>query len=92
MIKEFTDNVQRLFDDIVTDRVKAGSHHTTELLSVLRCKATQPIKITEDASHAYVIYYNVSVTLSDHLSEMNIAYNSDYQMTFDNIVLEVCLR
>lgn len=32
-----------------------------------------------------LVYYNVSVILPDNLSEMNIAYNSEYQMTFNEI-------
>ena len=85
MIKEFTDNVQRLFNDIVTDKTKAHSHTAEELLAVLRCKVTQPIKIMEEASRVIVIYYNVSIILPKNLSEMNIAYNSEYQMIFDKI-------
>ena len=85
MIKEFSDNVQRLFNDIVTDKTKEHSHTATELLAVLRCKVTQPIKIMEEASRVCVVYYNVSVILPDNLSEMNIVYNSEYQMTFNKI-------
>ena len=85
MIKEFTDNVQRLFNDIVTDKTKAHSHTAEELLAVLRCKVTQPIKVMEEASRVIVIYYNVSIILTKNLSEMNIAYNSEYQMIFDKI-------
>ncbi len=85
MIKEFTDNVQRLFNDIVTDKTKAHSHTAEELLAVLRCKVTQPIKVMEEVSRVFVIYYNVSIILPKNLSEMNIAYNSEYQMIFDKI-------
>lgn len=85
MIKEFSDNVQRLFNDIVTDKTKAHSHTAEELLAVLRCKVTQPIKIIKEASRVCVIYYNVSIILQDNLTEMNIAYNSEYQMIFNKI-------
>ena len=85
MIKEFFDNVQRLFNDIVTDKTNAHTHTAEKLLAVLRCKVTQPIKIMEEASCVCVVYYNVSVILPDNLSEMNIAYNSEYQMTFNEI-------
>ena len=61
------------------------THTAEKLLAVLRCKVTQPIKIMEEASCVYLIYYNVSVILPDNLSEMNIAYNSEYQMTFNKI-------
>ena len=85
MIKEFSDNVQRLFKDIVTDKTIEYTHTAEELLAVLRCKVVQPIKIMEEASRVCVIYYNVSVILADNLSEMNIAYNSEYQKTFNKI-------
>lgn len=85
MIKEFSDNVQRLFNDIVTEKTKAHSHTADELLAVLRCKVTQPIKIMKEASRVCVIYYNVSVILPDNLSEMSMVYNSEYQMKFDKI-------
>ena len=85
MIKEFNDKVQRLFNEIVTDKTKADSHTAEELLTVLRNKVTQPIKIMEEPTRVRVIYFNVSVTLSDNLSEMNIFYNSEYQITFDNL-------
>ena len=59
MIKEFSDNVQRLFNDIVTDKTNAHTHTAEKLLAVLRCKVTQPIKIMEEASCVCVVYYNV---------------------------------
>ena len=85
MIKEFTDNVQHLFDEIVTDKTTAHSYTAGQLVAVLRCKVTKPIKIMEEASRICAIYYNVSVILPDNLSEMSIAYNSEYQMTFNKI-------
>ena len=85
MIKEFSDNIQRLFNDIVTEKTKTQSHTAEELLVLLRRMVTQPIKIMEEASRVCVIYYNVSVILPNNLSEMKIAYNSEYQMKFDSI-------
>ena len=85
MIKEFSDNVQRLFNDIVTEKTKTQSHTAEELLALLRRMVTQPIKIIEEASRVCVVYYNVSVIMPDNLSEMKIAYNSEYQMTFNKI-------
>ena len=55
MIKEFFDNVQRLFNDIVTDKTNAYTHTAEKLLAVLRCKVTQPIKIMEEASCVCVV-------------------------------------
>jgi hypothetical protein len=85
MIKEFTDNVQHLFDEIVTDKTTAHSYTAGQLVAVLRCKVTKPIKIMEEASRICAIYYNVSVTLANDLSSMGLAYNSDYQMTFHDL-------
>ena len=84
MIKEFADNIHRMFNDMVTDKTEPHPHTAEELIAVLRCKVMQPIKILEEASRVCVIYYNVSITLSGDLSEMNIAYNSEYQLTFAN--------
>lgn len=47
MIKESSDNVQRLFNDIVTEKTKKQSHTAEELLVLLRRMVTQPIKIIE---------------------------------------------
>lgn len=85
MIKEFPDNVQHLFNEIVTDKTKAHSYTAGQLVAVLRCKVTKPIKIIEEASRVCVVYYNVSIIMPDNLSEMKIAYNSEYQMTFNKI-------
>ena len=85
MIKEFPDNVQHLFNEIVTDKTTAHSYTAGQLVAVLRCKVTKPIKIIEEASRVCVVYYNVSVIMPDNLSKMKIAYNSEYQMTFNKI-------
>ena len=85
MIKEFSDNVLRLFNETVQD--KAVQYHQTavELLAVLHRKVTQPILVKTSNTCARAIYYNVSVTLANDLSFMGIAYNSDYQMTFHDL-------
>ena len=85
MIKEFSDNVQRLFDESVQDKSMPSRQTAADLLAVLHRKVTQPIRVITDSACARVIYYNVSVTLANDLSSMNIAYNSDYQMTFHDL-------
>ena len=85
MIKEFLDNVQRLFDETIQDKSMPSRQTAAELLAVLHRKVTQPIRVTTDSACAHVIYYNVSVTLANDLSSMGIAYNSDYQMTFHDL-------
>ena len=85
MIKEFTDNVQRLFDETVQDKSVQSRQTAVDLLAVLHRKVTLPIRVTTDTTCTRVIYYNVSVTLANDLSSMNITYNSDYQMTFHDL-------
>lgn len=85
MIKEFSDNVQRLFDEAVQDRSVQACQSAADLLDVLHRKVTQPIQVFKDNSSVRAIYYNVSVTMANDLSSMDIAYNSDYQMTFHDL-------
>lgn len=85
MIKEFSDNVQRLFDETVQDKAVQSHQSAAELLAVLHRKVTQPILVRTSSMCTHVIYYNVSVTLANDLSCMGIAYNSDYQMTFHDL-------
>ena len=85
MVKEFSDNVQRLFDETVQDRSVQARQSAADLLDVLHRKVTQPIQVFKDNSSVRTIYYNVSVTMANDLSSMDIAYNSDYQMTFHDL-------
>ena len=85
MIKEFLDNVQKLFDETVQDKAVESRQTALDLLAVLHRKVTQPIVVKISDTCARAIYYNVSVTLANDLSSMGIAYNSDYQMTFHNL-------
>lgn len=85
MIKEFFDNVQKLFDETVQDKSVQSCHTAADLLAVLHRKVTQPIQVMTDDTCARAIYYNVSVTMANDLSSMGISYNSDYQMTFHGL-------
>ena len=85
MIKEFSDNVYRLFDETVQDKSVRTNQSAADLLDVLHRKVTQPIQVFEDSTCVRAIYYNVSVSLAKDLSSMNIAYNSDYQMTLHDL-------
>lgn len=85
MIKEFSDNVQRLFDESVQDKSVQSYQTSVDLLNVLLRKVTQPIQVITDSICTCAIYYNVSVTVKNDLSSMSIAYNSDYQMTFHHL-------
>lgn len=85
MIKEFSDNVQRLFEETVKDNSSQSRQTAPDLLAVLRRKVTQPIQVFTDDTCVRAIYYNVSVTIANDLSGMEIAYNSDYQMTFHDL-------
>ena len=85
MIKEFSDNVQRLFDESVQDKSAQSRQTAVDLLAILLRKVTQPIQVKTDNTCTRAIYYNVSVTLANDLSSMGVAYNSDYQMTFHDL-------
>ena len=84
MIKEFSDNVQRLFDETVQDKSVQTNQSAADLLDVLHRKVTQPIQVFKDSTCVRAIYYNVSVSPANDLSRIGIAYNSDYQMTFQD--------
>ena len=85
MIKEFSENVQRLFDETVQDRSVQSNHTAADLIATLHRKVTQPIQVKTDNTCVHAIYYNVSVTIKSDLSSMGIAYNSDYHMTFHDL-------
>ena len=85
MIKEFSDNVQRLFDETVQNKSVQSRQSAADLLAVLHRKVTQPIQVFKDNTCVRAIYYNVSVSLANNLSSMDIAYNSDYHTTFHDL-------
>ena len=85
MIKEFSDNVQKLFDEIVQDRSVPSNQNAADLLDVLHRKVTQPIQVFKDNTCVRAIYYNVSVTVANDLSGMDVAYNSDYQILLHDL-------
>ena len=85
MIKEFSENVQKLFDETVQDRSVQSNQTAADLITTLHRKVTQPIQVKTDSTCVHAIYYNVSVTIKSDLSSMDIAYNSDYQMTFHDL-------
>ena len=85
MIKEFSENVQKLFDETVQDRSVQSNQTAADLITILHRKVTQPIQVKTDSTCVHAIYYNVSVTIKSDLSSMDIAYNSDYQMTFHDL-------
>ena len=85
MIKEFLENVQRLYDETVQDKSVRTNQSAADLLDVLLRKVTQPIQVFKDNTCVRAIYYNVSVSLAHNLSSMDIAYNSDYHTTFHDL-------
>ena len=85
MKKAFKSNVLRLFNEAITDKNVTTAQKASDLLNVLQCKVTQPIQTYPDNEYTRVIYNNVSVTLENDLSRMDIAYNSDFQMSFPDI-------
>ena len=84
MIKEFEENVKKLFDTVVTER-DAQQHTASELLSLLVCKVTQPVKSTWEDGCLKLVYYNVSLDIEDDLSSMIVSYNKDYTVQMRHI-------
>ena len=85
MVQEFTKNIQRLFTEIVADKHQTCAHNADELLAVLQRKVTFPVSVIKDGKHIRLVYDNVTVELRHDLSSMLIVYNSDYQMTLDDL-------
>ena len=85
MIHEFTNNVQRLLGQIVTDRQQNTIHDADELLTVLMHKAPLPIHIVREQGVLRLVYDNVSIEVPHDLSNMQVAYNSDYQVTLEDL-------
>lgn len=88
MFKEFTNSVQRLFEEIVTDKSQCQSHDANDLLAVLQRKVTLPIGIARENGFMRLTYYNVSVIVKDDLSALYAMYNSDY--SFEAKDLSTC--
>ena len=85
MVQEFIKNVRRLFTEIATKKHQEQTHNAAELLAVLQRKVTLPISIIRNSEHIRLVYDNVTVELRHDLSSMQIVYNSDYQLTLDNL-------
>ena len=84
MIKEFKENVEKLFHMTVT-REDVQPHIASELLHLLECKVTLPVKSIWEGDCLRMIYYNVSLEIKDDLSLMTVSYNSDYTVQMRKI-------
>lgn len=85
MIHEFTNNVQRLFCQMVIDRQQITNHDALELLSILQREVPLPVRIVRKQGKLRCIYYNVTIEMSFDLSSMQVAYNSDFQVTLKDL-------
>lgn len=85
MVQEFTKNVRRLFTEIATKKHQEHTPDAAELLAVLQRKVTLPINVIRNSEHIRLVYDNVTVELRHDLSSMQIVYNSDYQLTLDDL-------
>ncbi len=81
MIKEFEENVKKLFHTITTKQ-DTQKHTAAELLDLLKCKVTLPVKTTWEDDSLKMVYYNVSLDIKNDLSSMTISYNKDYMVDF----------
>ena len=84
MNKGFTDSVQDLYQSVVTQRDAQG-HSAKQLLDLLYCRPTHPIRAQWEDHQLVVTYYNVSLQLRDDLSAMLVSYNSDYQLLLHDL-------
>jgi hypothetical protein len=84
MIKEFKENVEKLFHTTITKR---GSRQNTasELLHLLECKVTLPVKSIWEDDCLRLIYCNVSLDIKNDLSSMTVSYNSDYTIHMEQL-------
>ena len=85
MIHEFTNNVQRLFSQMVTARQQITNHDADELLSILQQKVPLPICTVKKQGKLRCVYYNVTIEMPIELSSMQIAYNGDFQVTLKDL-------
>ena len=81
MIKEFEENVKKLLHTITTKQ-DTQKHTAAELLDLLKCKVTLPVKTTWEDDSLKMVYYNVSLDIKNDLSSMTISYNKDYMVDF----------
>ena len=84
MIKEFEENVKKLFHTIITEQ-DAQEHTASELLDLLECKVTLPVTSTWDGDYLKLVYYNVSLDINDDLASMTVSYNSDYTVQMQQL-------
>ena len=85
MVQEFTKNIRRLFTEIATKKHQEHTPDAAELFAVLQRKVTLPISVIRNSEHIRLVYDNVTVELRHDLSSMQIVYNSDYQLTLDDL-------
>lgn len=84
MIQEFQANVEKLFLTMVPVG-DTGTYDIDKLITILRRRATRPIRIDVSEDSVRLTYYNVTIVIARDLASMQIVYNSDYQLTLRHI-------
>lgn len=84
MIQEFQANVEKLFQTMVPVG-DTGGYDIDKLVTILRRRATRPIRVDAPEDSVRLTYYNVTVVIARNLASMQIVYNSDYQLTLRHV-------
>lgn len=84
MIREFQANVEKLFQTMVPVG-DTGGYYIDKLVTILRRRATHPIRVDASEDSVRLTYYNVTIVIARNLASMQIVYNSDYQLTLRHI-------
>lgn len=62
-----------------------GGYDIDKLVTILRRRATRPIRIDASEDSVRLTYYNVTIVIARNLASMQIVYNSDYQLTLRHV-------
>lgn len=84
MTKEFQANVEKLFQTMVPVG-DTGGYDIDKLVTILRRRATRPIRVDASEDRVCLTYYNVTIVIARNLASMQIVYNSDYQLTLRHV-------
>lgn len=84
MKQEFQANVEKLFQTMVPVG-DTGGYDIDKLVTILRRRATRPIRVDASEDRVRLTYYNVTIVIARNLASMQIVYNSDYQLTLRHV-------
>ena len=85
MRKQFGENVQKLFDKIVTRQEGTVKCSASDLLDALNRKATKPLRTSDADGARRLVYDNVTLDIREDMSSMGIAYIGNNATVIDNL-------